>query len=202
MQLSPPDKNGAADLENHVPELRLLSVRAHQGEEINESKQRDYHGESLCTRVQSSEAMFGWNNDERLPLQLLGGVGRGLALFGSVIWREQSKQTDFQYLFDNFLSVLWAMMIVLYIPPLSTLRKMNWRQEEIWLVFCKRRSLCSGPQGMDKTNWNRKYFLKVPDRHLPRSYPKSDPLSPSSPGFNILRVHHITIFNNGNPVRR
>ena len=59
MQLSPPDKNGAADLEDHVPELRLLSVRAHKGEEIIESKQRDYHSESLCTRVQSSEAMLG-----------------------------------------------------------------------------------------------------------------------------------------------
>ena len=56
MQLSSPDKNGAPDLEDHVPELRLLSVRAHKGEEIIESKQRDYHSESLCTEL--------WGNSE------------------------------------------------------------------------------------------------------------------------------------------
>ena len=49
--MSPPDKNGAADLEDHVPELRLLPVWAHEGEEIIESKQRDYHSESLCTEI-------------------------------------------------------------------------------------------------------------------------------------------------------
>jgi len=47
--MSPPDKNGAADLEDHVPELRLLPVWAHEGEEIIESKQRDYHSESFSS---------------------------------------------------------------------------------------------------------------------------------------------------------
>ena len=49
--LCPPDENGATDLEDHVPELRLLSVWADEGEEIIESKQWDYHSESLRTQI-------------------------------------------------------------------------------------------------------------------------------------------------------
>ena len=128
-------------------------------------------------------------------MPLSGGVCHGPALFESVISREQSKEN----IFNIYFTFVCQQEYFTYHHNPNQEKCIYAEKKYYWHFVSKEIYALSSKEWARQTEISK--IQNIVSKVICLAHPKSVSLPPSSPGFNILREHHITIVNKGNPVR-